>query len=115
MGRRTTQQQELEWQRHFTAQKQSGLSKSKYCRLNNLSVDNFNYHLKKSAGQAALSQANQPNTSASEFISLVVEPPSSNDTSLIELAFQHKEQILSMKVKWTKDELLDFITAWRAS
>lgn len=115
MGRRTSQEQILEWEKHIVAQKKSGLSKSKYCRLNNLNVDHFYYQLKKHAEQVSESQATVPKTSNSEFISLFVEPPHNDDTTPIELSFQHKEQTLSMSVKWSKSELLDFISAWRAS
>lgn len=114
MGRRISQQQELEWQDHFNAQQQSGLSRAKYCRLNNLSVDNFNYHYKKTLGQACTSQSNESESSASEFISLVVDAPS-NDARVIELVLQGNEQCITMKVKWTTRELLDFLTGWRAS
>ena len=115
MGRRTSKQQKLDWQRHFTAQQQSGLTKAKYCRLNNLSIDNFNYHYKKSIEQVSISESNPPNADADEFISLIVETPSNDQSSIIELSFQHQEQTLSMKVRWTKVELIDFIAAWRAS
>lgn len=115
MGLKTTEQQRLEWQNHFEAYKNSGLSKTKYCRLNNLSVDTFNYHLKKAMAQASESQSATPGSNNNEFISFCVESPSGKFPPPIELSFEHQGQCLTLSVRWTITELLEFVTAWRAS
>ena len=114
MGSRISEQKKLEWHNHFEAQKKSGLTKSKYCRLNNLSVDNFNYHLKKASEQAPTDKNQTPSLSGGDFISVVVEPSSDKTSPPIELVFEHHEQSLVLRVRWSVTELLEFINAWRA-
>lgn len=114
MGFRISEQKRLEWQKHFEAQKKSGLTKSKYCRLNNLSIDNFNYHLKRMSEQTPIPSDNASSPSSSDFISVIVEP-SSNTPSPIELSFEHQGQSLILKVRWTTSELIEFLKSWRAS
>jgi len=115
MGSRTTEQQRLEWQKHFEAYNKSGLNKTKYCRLNNLSIDTFNYHLKKYLAHSAEPQSAMLNSNSNEFISLCVESSPDNIPPPLELSFEHQGQCLTLRVKWTISELLEFVNAWRAS
>ena len=119
MATRTTSQKKIEWQHHFTAQKKSGLSRAEYCRIHNIGYDNFYYHHKKyqSEREAITDTGPEPNRQpSSDFISLELAPTptSPKQTSLIELSLQRQDETLTIKVNWTPNELLSFISSWKA-
>lgn len=119
MAGKITEQQKVDWQQHFIAQKQSGLSRAEYCRINNLSYDNFYYHHKRY--QEARSVPNNlkkgdKKQQSNDFISLVVKPTSDTPkkTSPVELSLQCRGDTLSVKANWTTDELISFVSSWKA-
>jgi hypothetical protein len=123
MASRSPDLLELDWSKHITAQKQSGLSRAEYCRRYKLSYDNFQYHLKRhlkrhQQAKTVVKNAGKDTSirGQSDVISFKVEPAAtdSQDAPPIELSLQLPGQNLTLKAYWSTAQLLEFITAWRA-
>ena len=99
--------QKIDWQQHVEAQKASGLSKSAYCRENNLSCAQFRYYVQKFKPKASVAKQG----SRSDFIPLQV---TSSQVPVKKFTLEHADgSKLSWSADWSTQQVLEFVQGWR--
>lgn len=99
--------QQIDWQKHVEAQKASGLSKSAYCRENNLNCAQFRYYVQKFKPKAPVADQ----ASHADFIPLQV---TSSQRPAKKFTLEHPDgSTLSWSADWGTQQVLEFVHGWR--